>query len=423
MATDPPHSPDGVDWSRPICSMCKESMAVCVGPYAGGPGLSWMRCSGCCKETHLTGTCVPIGDEAMERVPGPTFNHTRSDGPFDPCPACAALMSPAAREPLYRDVLTGVAEAVREEGHRLDFLSGSSRAALERVARILKDASPVQVREVDIGSIPSSPPTLADNGWTEANECDVCRGKPGAPYLCAICLGRRGLRAGVLIIEPQWLAPGMRVKTHGGGGCEATLTERPEAGYWKTTDRGMNVYDDSFAEFGVIFLDWTDPKDLNATAVNRDQSPRKDPGAAVAPTPPSGERPETLPAGVGVDMFFATLTSDRFRYSLHRWMDDRVRQNLDRSPTDNVTDLLHEIVERLRVICPGKSDPAAGEPVACSYPLVPLCLREVDNGCPCWLYHGHLGDCVCMCQVKGRQSRIQGDPLTLPAGGQVGRAR
>jgi hypothetical protein len=59
-------------------------------------------------------------------------------------------------------------------------------------------------------------------------------------------------------------------------------------------------------------------------------------------------------------------------------------------------------------------------------PLAPLCLREVDNGCPCWLYAGHQGDCVCMCQVKARQQRTQGDPLLvglLPAGGQVGRVR
>jgi hypothetical protein len=33
----------------------------------------------------------------------PTFNHTRADGPFDPCPECKALMTPKQLEALRKD--------------------------------------------------------------------------------------------------------------------------------------------------------------------------------------------------------------------------------------------------------------------------------------------------------------------------------
>jgi hypothetical protein len=58
-----------------------------------------------CPHGHFTTSfCTECAKDSMRAEllrelpaprPGPTFNHTRSDGPFDPCPECAALMSPA----------------------------------------------------------------------------------------------------------------------------------------------------------------------------------------------------------------------------------------------------------------------------------------------------------------------------------------
>ena len=42
----------------------------------------------------------------LQQTPhGPTFNHTRSDGPFDPCPECLGRMSREQLIELARDLL------------------------------------------------------------------------------------------------------------------------------------------------------------------------------------------------------------------------------------------------------------------------------------------------------------------------------
>lgn len=37
--------------------------------------------------------------------PKPTYNHSRGDGPFDPCPECLKLMRKKALRELVRDLM------------------------------------------------------------------------------------------------------------------------------------------------------------------------------------------------------------------------------------------------------------------------------------------------------------------------------
>ena len=47
-----------------------------------------------------------VDDDAPE-VARPTFNHSRSDGPFDPCPECLARMTRSELCELVRDLRKG----------------------------------------------------------------------------------------------------------------------------------------------------------------------------------------------------------------------------------------------------------------------------------------------------------------------------
>jgi hypothetical protein len=305
MATDPPHSPAS-GWRRPICSMCKEAPAVCVGLYAGRGSAAWARCSGCCKETHLTGTCVPIGDEAMEKAARPTFNHTREDGPFNPCPECAALMTPSEREALYRDSIASLVAMVAEHEpeHRCEPGAGFACCTARR---ILRNTAPA--------AAPAALPV--DNGWTYANHCEACLAKPGSPTLCSLCLRRRALKVGDVLRDRDLLCPGMRVRQE----WEFTDPDEVTITGWRdgmtTVDaKGCDFSDDGSMWRGgrLTFLGWIDPKTLKATAVNPAPGPDGKPeSAAVAPAAPGRGRAETPATGEAVGLPVA----DHGRTRLH----------------------------------------------------------------------------------------------------------
>lgn len=93
-------------------------------PVIGIPGAP--KCPRCGWNLMVAGLCLYCDSEIGRAMraplrPTPTFNHTRSDGPFDPCPECAALMGPASREALYRDLicclLDQMGEMMVSDGH------------------------------------------------------------------------------------------------------------------------------------------------------------------------------------------------------------------------------------------------------------------------------------------------------------------
>jgi hypothetical protein len=54
----------------------------------------------------------------MNKVSRPSFNHTRADGPFDPCPECLALMDAVQLRDLVHDLRRGV-EGLKDEFRKL----------------------------------------------------------------------------------------------------------------------------------------------------------------------------------------------------------------------------------------------------------------------------------------------------------------